>query len=264
MTSGSIENAARAAARIGTAGWSIPTDLAEDFSAPGTHLARYAQRLNCAEINSSFYRPHRPATYERWAASTPPDFRFSVKAPKTVTHEAKLAPATQLLEAFLHEARHLGEKLGPILFQLPPSLAFDPSIAGAFVNLLRDLYPTGSIAFEPRHLTWFSQESEDLLQRHHITRVLADPPRGMESSVFDLPPTWSANQTADLMYYRLHGSPRTYYSTYDEPLLETVAAQIRRQHASAEIWVIFDNTASGAAAHNALRLTSLSPENDLN
>ncbi|WP_408901606.1 DUF72 domain-containing protein, partial [Pararoseomonas indoligenes] len=76
--------------QIGTAGWSIPKQHAGEFDADGSHLERYARRLPAVEINSSFYRPHRPATYERWAASTPESFRFSAKVPRTITHDCRL------------------------------------------------------------------------------------------------------------------------------------------------------------------------------
>ena len=76
--------------RIGTAGWSIPRAAAFRFESAGTHLERYSRLLRCAEINSSFHRPHAAATYAKWRDSTPPDFRFAVKMPRTITHELKL------------------------------------------------------------------------------------------------------------------------------------------------------------------------------
>ncbi len=86
--------------RIGTAGWSVPALYAEEMPRGGSHLERYARRLNAVEINSSFYRPHQRKTYERWAQSTPADFRFSVKVPKAITHEARLADCDPLLIVF--------------------------------------------------------------------------------------------------------------------------------------------------------------------
>ena len=123
--------------RIGTAGWSIPKQHAAAFPASGSHLERYAQRFNAVEINSSFYRPHRRATYERWAATVPEDFAFAVKAPRAITHDARLTDAEPALDRFLGEATGLGGKLGPLLFQLPPSFAFDPRTARAFLKMLR-------------------------------------------------------------------------------------------------------------------------------
>jgi len=117
--------------RVGTAGWAIRKEHAAAFPAGGTHLQRTAQRFNAVEINSSFYRPHRRATYERWAASVPDDFAFAVKAPRTITHDLRLAGADAVLDRFLAEASGLGIKLGVLLFQLPPSLAFDARTASA-------------------------------------------------------------------------------------------------------------------------------------
>ena len=118
--------------RIGTAGWTLPRQHAHAFPEPGSHLVRYAQVFNCVEINSSFHRPHMRKTWERWAATTPADFRFAVKVPKTITHAAKLGNTGALLQTFLDQATGLGEKLGPLLIQLPPSLTFDEGIAHEF------------------------------------------------------------------------------------------------------------------------------------
>src|SRR6187455_1643415 len=103
---------------VGVAGWPIPKPHAGLFPETGSHLQRYAARFNAVEINSSFYRPHRPATYARWAASVPPDFRFAVKVPREITHRRRLVEVDDLLERFPGEATHLGEKLGPLLVQL--------------------------------------------------------------------------------------------------------------------------------------------------
>ena len=113
--------------RIGTAGWSVPSG----FGDGGSQLQRYAARFSCVEINSSFYRPHRPQTYARWAASVPAGFRFAVKAPRTITHDARLREPRALLQPFLEEIGALGATLGPLLIQLPPSLAFDAALAPA-------------------------------------------------------------------------------------------------------------------------------------
>lgn len=230
---------------IGTAGWSIPTDYAADFPAAGTHLARYAGRLRAVEINSSFYRPHRPATYERWAASVPEGFRFAVKVPKEITHKLKLADATAQLERFLAETAGLGAKLGPLLVQLPPSLAFDARIAHAFFASLRAQFE-GSVVCEPRHASWFSQEAECLLADFRIARVAADPAPVPQAAH---PGGWQG-----LVYYRLHGSPRIYYTDYSDEALTILAEKLRAASESAEVWCIFDNTALGAAMGNALWL----------
>ncbi len=236
--------------RIGTAGWSIPRACADSFPAPGAHLERYSRVLPCSEINATFYRSPRPSTYARWVASTPETFRFSVKAPKSITHTSALACTPAELQLFLDEAQQLGGRLGPILIQLPPKLTFEPARAETFFALLRSLH-TGPVAVEPRHPTWFTPEADSLLNQLQIARVAADPAI-----------TASATHPGghpSLLYHRLHGSPRTYYSPYTPEVLDQLATTLK-QSSSPEIWCIFDNTASGAAAANALTLLqSLQP-----
>jgi len=124
--------------RIGTAGWAIPRPVSERFPPAPSNLARYAGLFRAAEINSSFHRPHRPVTYARWADSVPDNFQFAVKLPRAVTHDKRLVNAQPELAIFVDQARHLGPKLGPLLVQLPPSLAFDPVTAREFFRGLRD------------------------------------------------------------------------------------------------------------------------------
>src|SRR5689334_13953686 len=122
--------------RIGTAGWGISSRYAEQFPGAGTHLRRYSLVLNGTEINSCFYRPHMRKTYERWAASTPRSFRFSVKLPKAITHDQKLRDPDEILARFAEEVAGLGDKLGVVLVQLPPALAFDEPVAARFFGAL--------------------------------------------------------------------------------------------------------------------------------
>ena len=240
--------------RVGCAGSSIPTQFAGAFPPDGSHLERYSRVLNCMEINSSFHRPHRPATWQRWAQSTPAGFRFSVKAPRTLTHEAGLACASRELHQFLAAARGLGEKLGPLLFQLPPKLGFDPSHAKQFFTMLRDLHP-GEVACEARHPGWFTPEAGQLLKDFAVASVAADPARVPQAAH---PGGWPG-----LVYYRLHGSPRTYYSSYSSSFLEQLASRIGREGpAGNSAWCIFDNTASGAAAGNALAFMEIAERNE--
>ena len=159
---------------VGTAGWNIPREAASDFGTEGSHLERYARRLRCTEINSSFYRPHSFTTYAKWAGATPPDFRFSVKLTRDITHIRKLRRARLPLERFLTETGGLGEKRGPILVQLPPSHAFDARVVARFFEGFRRSY-AGPIVCEPRHATWFTAAGDALLKRYHVARVAADP-----------------------------------------------------------------------------------------
>jgi uncharacterized protein YecE (DUF72 family) len=232
--------------RIGTAAWTVPKTVADRFAPEGSHLERYAARLNAVEINSSFYKPHRPQTYRRWAQATPADFRFSVKAPKAITHVQRLVDADTQLAAFLDQVACLGDRLGPILVQLPPSLRFDPRVAGAFLGSLRERF-SGFVACEPRHATWFAEEAQALLSAYRIARVAADPPPVAAAKA---PGGWRG-----LTYLRLHGSPRIYYSEYGSERLAAVAACL--DHTAGETWVIFDNTALSAATEDALALADL-------
>ena len=230
--------------RIGTAGWSIPRPLADGFPSDGTGLERYGAVFNAVEINTSFYRSHRPDTYARWRDSVPASFRFAAKTPRTITHYARLKECGALLAAFVAEATVLGEKLGPLLVQLPPSLIFDPAVARAFFETFRSLF-SGDIVCEPRQASWFGAEADALLVAHRIARVAADPAR---HPVAGAPGGWLG-----LAYWRLHGSPKIYYSSYDQEALRALAARLGPGR-TGEIWCIFDNTALGAAAADALAL----------
>jgi uncharacterized protein YecE (DUF72 family) len=232
--------------RVGTAGWSIPRASASSFlPPPGTHLERYSRGLGCAEINTSFYRPHAAATYAKWRASTPPDFRFAVKMPRAITHEHRLEDVRELLVAFLTQTEGLAEKRGPILIQLPPSFVFDDAVASAFFDLVRAGYD-GPVVCEPRHATWFSATVNAVLERFRISRVAADPAPVPEAA---RPAGWPG-----LAYFRLHGSPRMYWSKYPQPFIARLASQLRQVPRADEVWCVFDNTASGSAIENALEL----------
>ncbi|HVH48994.1 MAG TPA: DUF72 domain-containing protein, partial [Sphingomicrobium sp.] len=190
-------------ARIGTAGWSIPREVAADFAAEGTSLSRYATRFGVTEINSSFHRPHRPSTWQRWHDSVPDRFRFSVKLPKTITHERKLVDCDDALDGFLAQAHVLGDKLAVLLVQLPPKLAFDEATAARFFAALANRSPA-AVACEPRHASWFTPVADAFLNRSTVARVAADPAIFYEAGS---PGGWLG-----LSYWRLHGSPVVYRS----------------------------------------------------
>jgi uncharacterized protein YecE (DUF72 family) len=231
---------------IGTAGWTLPRAEQHRFPEPGAHLARYAAHLPAAEINSSFYRPHRRATYERWAATVPPSFRFSVKIPKVITHEQRLVDTERLLDAFLADVAGLGDRLGCLLVQLPPKLELDVTIARQFFTALNARHTRG-VSVEPRHPSWFTPDADYLLQELQIARVGADPAI--------VPAAAEPGGSGSMVYYRLHGTPRMYYSAYDSAMLDGVASRLERHRAAgAAVWCMFDNTAHGAALGNALAL----------
>lgn len=223
--------------------------MQQDFGPGASHLARYATRFPVTEINSSFHRPHQRSLYEKWAAAVPDGFGFCAKLPKTITHERRLVDCEPLLAEFLGQAGGLGDKLRCLLVQLPPKLAFDAAIAQAFLRQLRERFP-GALACEPRHASWFSPEADGLLASFEVARVLADPVRHAPGRA---PGGWQGR-----VYLRLHGSPRMYYSSYEPGLLQALAERIAHSVAAgAQVWCIFDNTASGAATGDALTLARL-------
>lgn len=235
--------------KIGCAGWSIPSRYAAHFEPGDSALARYATRFEVAEINSSFYRPHQRTTYARWAATVPSEFRFSVKLPRTISHDSGLVGVGPLLDRFLDEVGGLGRKLGALLLQLPPSLALDTRRAGSFFRALRRRTPV-PVVCEPRHASWFSAQAEALLQRHAISRAAVDPARVAAAALPGGAQGWR--------YWRWHGSPRMYYSDYPDAALANLAAHLVQHPGQAHApWVIFDNTAHGFAIANALRLKEI-------
>ncbi|WP_051355472.1 DUF72 domain-containing protein [Mesorhizobium erdmanii] len=234
---------------IGTAGWGIPSRYKEEFPPPGSHLERYSRHFPIVEIDTSFYKPHRRETYERWASSVPEHFRFSVKTPKAMTHEHRLVDCHALADAFLQQVEGLGGKLSVLLVQLPPSLPYEPDIAGGFFDMLSKR-TKARLACEPRHASWFEAEAEALLAGRRIARVAADPAPVPAAAV---PGGW-----AGLAYFSWHGMPRVYYSDYDAESLARIRQQVQTAAASgAEVWGIFDNTAAGHALGNALAVDAV-------
>jgi uncharacterized protein YecE (DUF72 family) len=231
---------------IGTAGWSLSARAAQRFPSEGSALQRYAALFRGVEINSSFHRPHRPSTWARWAESVPAGFRFSVKLPKTVTHERRLAGCADPIARFLDEIAPLAEKLAVLLVQLPPKLAFEASLAEDFFAAFP--LPAGAVlACEPRHPSWFEADAGALLERLRVARVAADPAV--------VPAAASPGGWRGLAYWRLHGSPVMYRSSYDGGRLDDYAAKLRSALGEGrDVWCMFDNTASSAATGDAAAL----------
>jgi len=230
---------------IGTAAWGIPRKSAPCFPTAGSALERYASRFSGVEINSSFYRAHRPATWARWGESVPADFRFALKMPRTISHERRLAGCADLVARFLDETAPLGAKRAVLLLQLPPKFAYDDALVGAFLAMLTELSPA-AIACEPRHPSWFESGPDHALARLRVARVAADPAC--------VPAAAQPGGWRGLTYWRLHGSPRIYRSSYDDGRLDVLARQLGGV-AVGPSWCIFDNTASGAATDDALALS---------
>jgi uncharacterized protein YecE (DUF72 family) len=174
----------------------------------------------------------------------PAGFRFCAKVPKIISHGGLLRDADAAFSSFVDEVAHLGSRLGPLLLQLPPKLAFEEDAAHDFFRMARRVYQ-GPMAIEPRHASWFGADVDELLDSFGIARVAADPQRGTD----DLAP----GGHRDLTYLRLHGSPRVYFSAYEDRFLDAVSALAKQSQGT--VWCIFDNTASGNATGDALKMS---------
>lgn len=233
---------------IGTSGWTYqhwrgrfyPPDLS-----PRRWLEYYAQRFPTVELNSPFYRVPKRRTFEGWRERTPAGFLFAVKASRLITHVKKLRGAEGELRWFLSEAEGLGEKMGPLLFQLPPSLRADPGLLEAFLRGL----PPGRYTFEFRHPSWFEEAIYELLARYDVALCVADSPRfPCERRV-----------TASFLYLRLHGSQRLYASLYSREELSEWASFIHEalESGAKEAFCYFDNDYEAYAVRNALELREI-------
>ncbi|MDH2088137.1 DUF72 domain-containing protein [Rhizobium pusense] len=226
---------------IATAAWSIPRKVADRFPAEGSGLQRYASVFDGVEINSTFYRRHKASTFARWAESVPDTFRFSAKMPKEISHTRRMNDIAEPFKTFIEDLAPLGRKRGPLLCQLPPSLAFDIRTSDRAFEAMRGS-DNGQIVIEARHESWASQEAVDLLKTYKIDRVFADPALVWPAETFNEPPR----------YVRLHGKPKIYYSTYSDDEIRHFCKLV-----APDGWCVFDNTASGAAIENALSMTSI-------
>lgn len=234
--------------RIGTAGWRIPKELRDGFPEWGdrTQLWSYARRLDAVEINKTFHRLPMGSTFAKWRDRVPDEFRFSLKAPREITHDRRLEDVGEPLEEFLRRAGELEDRLGVLLFQLPPSLEFDRELSGPFLDALRDRHD-GAAALEPRHESWFRDEPETLLRDHGVARVAADPPRADADG--------RPGADRETVYFRLHGTPDTYRSAYRGDGLRMWAERVREAAETVgEVWCVFDNTAEGEGTADALAL----------
>lgn len=226
---------------IATAGWAVPKSIAHHFGQEGSSLTRYATVFSGVEINSTFYRRHQQSTFERWATAVPDNFKFSVKIPKEITHDRAMVDIADAFRRFLDDITPLGRKRGPLLCQLPPSLAFDEVVLAAAIKAIRAA-DQGQIVIEARHKSWKSEEAALLLKEFEIDPVLADPAVVWAASDFPKPPR----------YVRLHGKPKIYHSSYTTDEILAFSKLL-----GPDAWCVFDNTASSAAAENGLEMVKL-------
>lgn len=228
---------------IGTSGWIYPRWRGVFYPEglpPSRWFAHYAAHFDTVEINSTFYRLPSEAAFDRWREQAPPGFRYAVKANRYLTHVRRLKDCAEPLARFLDRARRLGDRLGPVLYQLPPNWSADPDRLAAFATLLpRDLLHV----FEFRDPRWWVEPIRATLARYGLSFCLFGMP--------DLtPPLWI---TGPIVYIRLHGSTALYAGRYRREELARWAERIRGfLQAGREVYVYFNNDAFGHAVRNAM------------
>ena len=263
--------------RIGISGWRYPRWRGTFYpqGLPQRQELQYAsERMNSVEINGSFYSLQRRSYFEQWVASTPNDFVFAVKGGRFITHMKKLRDIeTPLANFFASGVLALDQKLGPIMWQLPPNLGFDveriseflaqlPRTAGSAADIAKDHdqripddqalikapHPRRRLryAIEVRHESFRSQEFYELLRRHEMALVISDNPG--KWPIF-------TEITTDVMYVRLHGHSELYASGYSDRELDEWAAKIRSWlERDCDVYVYFDNDAKVHAPFDAISL----------
>jgi uncharacterized protein YecE (DUF72 family) len=236
------------AIRIGCSGWNyrhwrsafypekLPVKRWFDF---------YAETFDTVEINNSFYRLPRAETFDAWRQQAPNGFRYAVKANRFLTQAKKLKDCEEPVARMMEPVRHLGETLGPILYQLPPSLGFNLERLESFLRLLP---PDLTHVFEFRHAGWYVDQTAELLDRYGAGFVAHDFP-GLTS------PRWA---TGKAVYVRFHGASGKYWGRYsDEQLLDWADWLASHAPAGRPAWAYFNNDADVAAVHDAQTLRAM-------
>jgi uncharacterized protein YecE (DUF72 family) len=236
-------------AYIGTSGWHYMHWIGKFYpenTKPKDFRSEYLKHFETVELNSTFYHLPSADTFSNWKNSTPEDFIFSVKASRFITHMKKLKDPTQTFGNFIENADHLEEKLGPILFQLPPKWEYNKERFADFVNALP---PSGyRYSFEFRNQSWDNDEVYDMLRSHNISYCL------YELEYYRTP----IISTADFIYIRLHGPEKRYAGNYTDAVLQQWADYCRGWLSEGkDIYVYFDNDQNAYAAFNAMKLKAL-------
>ena len=230
----------------GTSGWSYKNyqpGFYPEFVKSADWLEIYGRKLPTVEINSSFYRLPGPIVIKKWVKAVPLEFRFAVKAWQRITHEKRLMDCGDELAAMKMVAKSFGESLGPLLFQLPPSLVADDELLVAFLEAAGK----GKYTFEFRHKSWFNEKSLAVLKKYNVALTLSHLGEWNTPLV----------RSADFVYMRLHGPVKAYEGVYEDDFLQRLAEWLVKAGA-AENYVFFNNTKTGTAAvDNAARLLEL-------
>ncbi len=238
--------------RVGLSGWNYAHWRNGVFYPPRCPASRwlefYAERFDTVEVNSTFYRLPRRDAVARWVEQTPEDFPFSVKASRYLTHVKRLRDLGPGLERFLERIEPLlaSPKLGPLLWQLPPTFRRDDDrLAEALARFPRELRH----CVEFRDPSWFAEETYALLREHGVALVIGDRPQVNWFQTHEL--------TADWTFVRFHGGTRGLRGNYSESELREWAARLRAWSGTHEVFAYFNNDWEGFAPRNALRLKEL-------
>jgi uncharacterized protein YecE (DUF72 family) len=227
---------------IGTSGWQYaswkgrfyPADLRQ-----ASWLEHYADRFQVVEVNNAFYRLPEASTFQAWAERTPADFIVGVKASRYLTHIKRLSEPAEPVARFMERASHLGDKLGPVLLQLPPNLGADLDRLDDTLSRFPDHV---RLAVEFRHDSWFTEETQAVLDKHGAAFCLADSPRRKT-------PVW---RTAPWGYLRLHEGRASPHPCYGEQALKTWACRLAELWtADDDVYVFFNNDGNGCAVRDA-------------
>jgi uncharacterized protein YecE (DUF72 family) len=200
----------------------------------------YSTQFDTLELNVTFYRFPQVSFLENWYAISPDHFSFAVKAPRLITHYKKFKDTERLLEDFYSSISHgLKEKLGPVLFQLPPQLIYSGEVLDAIIESVN---PEFDNVVEFRHASWWTTGVQKKLTERGITFCGISYPKLPEQAIIN----------TDLVYYRFHGLAKLYYSAYSNKELERVAAAIHKNKTAKRVFIYFNNTATAAAIENAI------------
>ena len=234
--------------RVGTSGWHykhwIGTFYPEDTPS-SRQFAEYIKTFDTVELNNSFYHLPAKSTFEKWKGDSPANFLFAVKASRYITHMKKLLAQRDALSTFLDHAAALGDKLGPVLFQLPPSWNINADRLKAFLKLLPADH---RYTFEFRNTTWYDPSVYELLRAHNVAFCIYELDK--HQSPMEI--------TADFVYVRLHGPGGKYQGRYSLDALRDWVSQCKSwQREGKDVFVYFDNDEAGHAAFNAQELKAL-------
>ncbi|WP_428329552.1 DUF72 domain-containing protein [Mucilaginibacter sp.] len=199
----------------------------------------YCEHFKTLELNVTFYRFPQLSFLQNWYQKSPPDFRFSVKAPRAITHYKKFNDTADLITSFYDIINNgLQEKLGPVLFQLPPSFHYDEEKLEKIINSLN---PSFKNVVELRHASWWCNEVYEKLAKHNITFCGMSHPTLPDAVI----------QNTDTVYYRFHGVPTLYRSPYSHDFLQQIVNAIKDNIHTKEAWCYFNNDYDAVAIANA-------------